>query len=252
METNVDLTMSGIIIAGVFGFLLGLSAHDIAVQGLSDDRPLRPFQGVCPQCGHNRGWFHVRCPNCDRVIQREPVIALTTSLMAAAMFHLIGLDWLLVPYFGFLTLTAALIVTDLEEFRIVDRLNLAGTAILAVLLTVLALLAGEPAALLRGLGGAAAYFFGAMLMFIVARGRGFGAGDVKLAPVLGLFTAFISWGTLGWAVFATAMIGGVIAFAMVIAGAAKMKTELPYGPPMILGAWLAIVLAAIGTFPISS
>ena len=52
--------------------------------------------------------------------------------------------------------------------------------------------------------------------------------------------------------FATAMIGGVIAFAMVIAGAAKMKTELPYGPPMILGAWLAIVLAAIGTFPISS
>jgi leader peptidase (prepilin peptidase)/N-methyltransferase len=69
---------------------------------------------------------------------------------------------------------------------------------------------------------------------------------------LGLFTAFISWGTLGWAVFVTAVIGGVIAFGMIIAGAAKMKTELPYGPPMILGSWLAIVFAAIGTFPIPS
>lgn len=252
METNVDLTMSGIIIAGVFGFLLGLVAHDLAAQGLSDERQLRPFQGVCPECGHSRGWFHARCPNCERVIQREPVIAVSTALMAVAIAHLFGWDWLLLPYYGFLTLTAALVVTDLEEFRIVDRLNLRGTAIVAVLLAMVALPFGEVEALLRGFAGATAYFFGALLMFVVARGRGFGAGDVKLAPVLGLFTAFISWGTLGWAVFATALIGGVIAFGMIIAGAAKMKTELPYGPPMIMGAWLAIALAAIGTFPIAS
>jgi len=252
VETNVDLTMSGIIIAGIFGFLMGLVAHDLGVQGLSEDRPLRPLQGVCPRCGHNRGWLHMGCPECGRVIQREPVVALTTALTAAAMVQLFGFDWLLLPYFGCLTLTAALVVTDLEEFRIVDRLNLRGTAILAVLLVGVALPTGDQAALLRGLGGAAAYFLGAALLFMAVRGRGFGAGDVKLAPVLGLFTGFISWGTLGWAVFATAVIGGIIAFGMIIAGAAKMKTELPYGPPMILGAWLAIVLAAIGTFPIPS
>jgi len=252
VETNVDLTVSGIIIAGVLGFLLGLVAHDLAVQGLTDERPLRPMQGVCPQCGHNRGWIHFRCPECGRVVQREPVIAITTALMAVAMLQMFGLDWVLVPYLGFLTLSAALIVTDLEEFRIVDRLNLRGTAFLAVVLVGVALLNGDQAALLRGLGGAAAYFGGATLMFMAVRGRGFGAGDVKLAPILGLFTAFISWGTLGWAVFATAVIGGVIAFAMIIAGAAKMKTELPYGPPMILGSWLAFVFAAIGTFPIPS
>lgn len=143
-------------------------------------------------------------------------------------------------------------VTDLEEFRIVDRLNIRGSVMVAALLAVVALLSGETAAILRGFGGAAAYFVGALLMFMAVRGRGFGAGDVKLAPLLGLFTAFISWGTLGWAVFATALIGGVIAFGMIIAGAAKMKTELPYGPPMILGAWVAIVFAAIGTIPIPS
>jgi leader peptidase (prepilin peptidase)/N-methyltransferase len=83
-------------------------------------------------------------------------------------------------------------------------------------------------------------------MWLLVRGRGFGAGDVKLAPQLGLFTTFISWGTLGRAVFAMAMIGGVLAIAMLAVGAARMKTELPYGPPMILGAWLALALASIG------
>ena len=241
-----------IFIAGALGFLLGLGAHDLAVQGLTDDRPLRPFSGACPQCGHNRGWLTLRCPNCGRSIQREPVLALTTGAMAAAMFHLFGIDWVMVPYLGFLTLTTALIVTDVDEFRIVDRLNLRGSLALSVLLALAAVVNGEEAELLRGLLGALAYFAGAALLFFLVRGRGFGAGDVKLAPVLGLFTAYLAWGVLGWAVFATAVIGGVIAIGMLLFGAARMKSELPYGPPMILGSWLSIVLAAIGTLPLPS
>jgi prepilin signal peptidase PulO-like enzyme (type II secretory pathway) len=29
-----------------------------------------------------------------------------------------------------------------------------------------------------------------------------------------------------------------------------MRTEVPYGPAMILGAWAAIILAGLGAFPI--
>jgi hypothetical protein len=29
-----------------------------------------------------------------------------------------------------------------------------------------------------------------------------------------------------------------------------MKVELPYGPSMILGAWISITLAGLGAFPI--
>ena len=237
-------------IAGAFGFLLGLAAHDLAVQGLTDDTPLRPLTGTCPRCGYQRGWAHLKCPECGRAVQREPVVGLTSALVGAGMFNLFGLDWALIPYFGFLLLTMALLVTDLEDFRIVDRLNLRGSAILALVLAVVALATGNGDALLRGFGGSLAYFAGATLLFLAVRGRGFGAGDVKLAPLLGLFTGYISWGTLGWSVLATALIGGVVAFGMLIAGTARMKTELPYGPPMILGAWLAAVLAGIGTFPI--
>lgn len=172
------------------------------------------------------------------------------ALTAVGFANTVDSVWLTIPYLAFLLLSMALLVTDLEEFRIVDRLNLRGTVVLATLLAGAALIEGDVGAYLRGLLGGGAYFAGATLLWLAVRGKGFGAGDVKLAPQLGLFTAYVSWGTLGWAVLATALIGGIVAVAMLAMGAARMKTELPYGPPMILGAWLAIVLAGIGAFPI--
>jgi leader peptidase (prepilin peptidase)/N-methyltransferase len=100
---------------------------------------------------------------------------------------------------------------------------------------------------------------------MLVRGRGFGYGDVKLSALLGVFTAFISWGTLGWGVFLTALIGGLISIGVLGVGAATnarrrrsgeadasirdvMKIEVPYGPAMILGAWLAIILGGLGAF----
>ncbi len=177
-------------------------------------------------------------------------MAVVSALVAMGFANTVGIAWPLVPYIGFLLLSMALLVTDLEEFRIVDRLNLRGSVVLAVGLGIAALIDGSLDSLWRGLLGAVAYFAGATALWLLVRGRGFGAGDVKLAPQLGLFAAFVSWGTLGWAVFATALIGGVIAIGMIALGAAKLKTELPYGPPMVIGAWLAIVMAGIGAFPI--
>jgi leader peptidase (prepilin peptidase)/N-methyltransferase len=155
-------------------------------------------------------------------------------------------------YLAFLGLSMALVVTDLESFRIVDRLNLTGTVVLTVLLTLVTALTGNWSSLLRALGGAAIYFGGASLLFIAVRGRGFGAGDVKLSVQLGLFTAYLGWSVLGWAVFATALIGGVVGLLLVSTGAAGRKTELPYGPPMVMGAWTAIVMVGVGAIPIPS
>lgn len=235
-----------IIIAGAFGFLMGLVAHDIAAQGLSGDASLRPLAGTCPRCRHPRGWLKWRCPECQRRLEREWVVGPISGLMMMSVFLLTGAAPLFIPYAGFVTLTMALMVTDLEAFRIVDRLNLPGSALLALGLTVVAAADGSWAALLRGLGGAIVYFGGALGLFLLARGSGFGAGDVKLAPVSGLFTAYVSWEVFGWAVFGTALIGGFVALFLIMTGANR-ATELPYGPPMVIGSWLALTMAAIGS-----
>jgi leader peptidase (prepilin peptidase) / N-methyltransferase len=174
------------------------------------------------------------------------------AAVAIAFANTVGVDWELIPYLAFLGLTAALIITDLEAFRIVDRLNIRGSLLVVLLLAATAVLTGNLDGLLRGLGGAGAYFAGSSLMFLLVRGRGFGAGDVKLSFQLGLFTAYLGWSVLGWAVFTTAMIGGALAIVLIVTGKAGRKTELPYGPPMILGAWATIALVGVGAIPIPS
>ncbi len=196
-------------------------------------------------------------------------MVLLSVVFAVAFAHTLGPTPVLVPYLAFLTLTLALGITDLDALRIVDRLNLRGTVLLVATLAVAALLEDAGPALLRGLLGGAAYFAGTNLVFLMARGQGFGYGDVKLSFQLGVFTAFLSWGTLGWGVFLTALIGGLLS--LVVLGSASvsklrsrrspepgpsptikeaMRVELPYGPSMILGSWVSIALVGLGAFPV--
>ena len=158
-------------------------------------------------------------------------------------------------------------MTDIDAFRIVDRLNIRGTVVLVLALGAASLADSNGEAWVRALLGGLAYFAGTNIVFLFVRGRGFGYGDVKLSAQLGVFTAYLSWGTLGWSVFLTALIGGVLSIGVLVAGLVArsrqrkgggaevtvrdaMRAELPYGPPMILGAWVAIVLVGLGAFPI--
>ena len=254
------------IIAGAFGFLGALVAHDLAAQALLD-LPLRPLVGTCPECGTRRGWLTARCPSCGRHIGREVLLSGVGIVVAAGFANTLGPAWALIPYLGFLWLTLALGITDIDAFRIVDRLNIRGTVVLVLALGAASLADANGGAWVRAILGGLAYFAGTNVLFLVVRGRGFGYGDVKLSAQLGTFTAYLSWGTLGWSVFLTALIGGVISIAVLIAGFVTrsregksggqevsvrdaMRTEVPYGPAMIVGAWVAIVLVGLGAFPL--
>ena len=70
--------------------------------------------------------------------------------------------------------------------------------------------------------------------------RGFGMGDVKLAALLGLFAGYRSWGSVALSVFAAIAIGGIVSIVLLLAGRADRKTTVPFGPALVLGAWVAI------------
>ena len=247
--------------------MAALAAHDLAAQSLHG-HSFRVLAGTCPRCGTSRGWVSSACPECGRAPRRELGFAVISALGSIAFVNTVGFSGVLPAYAAFVVLSTALALTDLDSMRIVDRINLRGTLVLGVLLGGGAIVESQLDSFWRALGGALAYFVGTNVMFFLVRGRGFGYGDVKLSVQLGMFTTFISWGTLGWAVFITALVGGLASIGIIAAGVVRrtagrhasetgvpsmrdvMRTEIPYGPSMIIGAWAAIFLAGIGAFSI--
>jgi leader peptidase (prepilin peptidase)/N-methyltransferase len=106
---------------------------------------------------------------------------------------------------------------------------------------------GQWGALLRAvLAGAALYLGYLVLLLVSPGGGGLGYGDVKLAGVLGLLLGWLGWSPVVVSVLAAWVTGGVIAVTMLLARRASLKSHMAFGPPMMVGAWLALM------FPLAS
>jgi leader peptidase (prepilin peptidase)/N-methyltransferase len=155
----------------------------------------------------------------------------------------VGMQPVLVAYLAMVAITAVLIVTDLDHFRIPNRILYPGTAISFALLIVGFAIEPGQGSLVRAVAGAGMYFGLLLLVFVAARGDGFGFGDVKLAALLGLFTAFEAYRILAWSLIITAFLGAIPAVVLLFMGKGR-KAALPYGPPLVLGAWAAIIFSS--------
>ncbi|MCX3061262.1 prepilin peptidase, partial [Streptomyces beihaiensis] len=143
-----------------------------------------------------------------------------------------------------LTPLAVLLATvDFAVHRLPDVLTfpLAGLALAALGGAALLPEAGGSwrGALLGALGLAAGY-----LLLLLAYPRGMGFGDVKLALGLGAALGWYGWGVLFVGAFAGVVFNGVYALGLVAARRAGRGTEIPYGPFMIAGAWVGVLLGA--------
>ena len=241
----VGLAAAGGLLVGSF---LNVIAHRVPVGGSVTQPPSR-----CPSCDapiRRRdnipiiSWIVLRgrCRDCGAPISvRYPLVEAGTAALFGATAALIGVMWVLPAYLWFAALTLVLAVVDIDHKRLPNRILYPGTIVGLVLLTAGAAADGALDAMPRALAGGAAYFALLLLVALAARG-GFGMGDVKLAFVLGLYAAFGSWGALGVAVFGAFALGGVAAIVLLVLGRAKRKDTIPFGPWLILGAWLAIAV----------
>jgi leader peptidase (prepilin peptidase)/N-methyltransferase len=163
------------------------------------------------------------------------------ALGAGAITGAIGWAPTLPAHLLLVLVTTILIVTDLDHMRIPNRILYPGGIACLVLLAAGALVEGRRGDLLRGLAAGSVYWAVFLVVWLAARGQGFGFGDVRLAALLGLFLGFHSWQLLARGLLATALLGGVPAIVLLFQGKGR-KTLLPYGPPLILGTWLAIAI----------
>jgi leader peptidase (prepilin peptidase)/N-methyltransferase len=213
---------------------------------------------ACPRCGHTiRGRDNVpvlswlllrgRCRDCGEPIAvRYPLVEAAAGVLfvlAAWWCWAQDAPWLL-PALAYLTaVSLALALIDLDVHRLPDAIVLPSYAVALALLTLASWAPGGEAdwgALVRGvIAGAALFAFYLVVLVVYPAGMGF--GDVKLAGVLGLYLGWVGWGAVlvGW--FATFLLGGMFAVALLAAGRAKRGSGIPFGPWMLLGAAVGIV-----------
>lgn len=203
------------------------------------ERPIRPRDNV-PVASWL--WLRGRCRDCGTAISaRYPAVELGTALVFAVLAWHFGFDWALPAYLYLGAISVALAMIDIDVHRLPNALVLPSYGVAAVLLLLAAALTGEWASLLRaGLGGAALFAVYFLLAFIYPAGMGF--GDVKLAGVLGIYLGWLGWGVLLVGGFLGFLLGGVMGAALMAVNKAGRKSKIPFGPFMLAGALIAILV----------
>jgi leader peptidase (prepilin peptidase)/N-methyltransferase len=151
-----------------------------------------------------------------------------------------GFDAVLPAYLYLAAVGLALAMIDIDTKRLPDVLTLPSYAVAAVLLGAAAVVNGEGDAALRALIGAVA-MGGLYFALLLAYPAGMGFGDVKLAPVLGAYLGWLSYGTLAVGAFLGFLYGGVVGILAMAVGKAGRKSKLPFGPFMLLGVLTAVL-----------
>jgi leader peptidase (prepilin peptidase)/N-methyltransferase len=200
-------------------------------------------RSTCPQCGRTLKWWELvpvlsyfllraRCSECkSRISLQYPLVELWTALI------FVTVPLILLPVF---CIYIVITVYDAHHKIIPDRFVY--TAIV-VSLVIRAVLGG---ALLDWLAGPILFGIFALIWF-ATRGRAMGFGDAKLALSVGLllgaragFSAIVLAFWIGAAV--TLLYLAIQKSGFLNRGKGlTMKSEVPFAPFIILGAWLSLI-----------
>jgi leader peptidase (prepilin peptidase)/N-methyltransferase len=171
--------------------------------------------------------------------------AIMTALLSGLLAGAVGLAGLRPATLAFAWAAGAAVVlgaVDLASHRLPDRVTFPAYVVCGAAMLADAAVLGSWGSLVRALVAAAAAFaVGAAVAAISPEGLGF--GDVKLLGLLGLVLGWIGWGVLLAGIFLGLLTGAIASLVLVISRRAGWRTALPFGPPLLAGAVLALGLA---------
>ena len=239
-------------LVALLGLLIG-SFLNVVVHRVPRGESVVSPPSACPNCKTAirprdnvpvAGWLLLKgkCRDCQHPISaRYPIVEAGTAGLFAVMALRFGDDWVLPAYLYLAAVGLALALIDLDCKRLPDVLTLPSYPVAALLLGAAALLGSDsgsfPKALLGGAAMFAVYF---ALAFAYPAGMGF--GDVKLSGVLGMYTAWLGWGAWAVGLFLGFLLGGLFGIALIALKKGGRKTAVPFGPFMLLGVLIAILV----------
>jgi leader peptidase (prepilin peptidase)/N-methyltransferase len=271
------LLVAGVVLVGILGVIIGsflnVVVHRVPMGGSVVSPP-----SACPGCGSGiRAYDNVpvvswlvlrgRCRTC-----REPISVRYPLVEVAGGAAFVGVAWWwtarsglpestsalvadglgLVAFLYLAAISIALGLIDIDVHRLPDRIVLPAYVVVAVLLGVSSFVDGAPDALLRAVIGAAV-LAGLYLALAFVKPGAMGLGDVKLAGVLGLALAWLGWPEVIVGAFTAFLTGGLFGIVLLVTRRASRESGIPFGPWMLLGAWIGILAGEpLASFYLSS
>jgi leader peptidase (prepilin peptidase)/N-methyltransferase len=184
-----------------------------------------------------------RDPTARPGVLRVVVTGVVAAVALGAVPSLTPLRPALVALAWFAAAAVVLGGVDLAVHRLPDRVTGPAAAGCAAALLVDAALTGSWGALLRAVA-AAVVAAGVGALGHLASPAGLGRGDVKLLGLLGLVLGWAGWGVLLAGVFAGLLVGAGAALVLIAVGRAGWRTPIAFGPPLLVGAGVALLVAA--------
>ena len=169
---------------------------------------------------------------------RRPLLTLGTALAFVVGWLRLGDDpWHLGLVWFYSAWLLVVLVIDLEHRRVLNLMlpPAAFVALLASLAATLGFITLPSLANTLIAGGAGFLLF--LLIYILGRGQMMGAGDVKLAGVIGLM---VGYPTVWTALITGILLGGLGALVLMIRGRANRRSYMAYGPYLALGALITL------------
>jgi leader peptidase (prepilin peptidase)/N-methyltransferase len=165
------------------------------------------------------------------------------ELATAVIFALLYWNYRLTPELGIMIFYACLFmiifVIDLEHGLILNKIvypSMVVALLLALLPQSRLTIMIEPGIASAALGGAIG--FGIFLLIAIISRGGMGWGDVKLAGLIGLATGFP---LVFLAIIMGAILGGIVAVAMMIAKKRERRQTIPFGPFLAAAAMITLL-----------
>ncbi len=248
----------------IFGLVIG-SFLNCVIYRLEEKKSFLKGRSFCPNCKHPLTWKDLipvfsflilqgKCRYCDKKISIQyPLVEISTGLIfllifnyqfSAFQFYSFKYQFLF-SIFYLLIISSFLIIIfvyDLKHYIIPDEIIWPAIIITGVYNLQFSISNGFLIFSLRNFFiypllagiGAASFFF---LIWFFSRGKWIGFGDVKLAFLMGLILGFPK---IILAIFFSSFIGAIIGVGLVILKKKDLKSEIPFGPFLVSGTFIAI------------
>ncbi|KYG63504.1 A24 family peptidase [Bdellovibrio bacteriovorus] len=232
-----------LIVFFILGAIFG-SFGNVVIYRLPKEESVVKPRSYCYNCKKTIKWYdnipilswfilRGRCRNCGAKFSfRYPLVEIIMASLFALSYHYVGFSWSLLEYLIFIFGLVVCTFIDFDHMILPDEFTLSGIVI-GLVGAALNPHREFMDALLGVLMGGGFLWGMAYVYYLLTKNEGMGGGDIKLLAWIG---ALLGWKAIPFVIMSSAIVGSVVGIIMSRKQKAGLKTVIPFGPYLALGA----------------